>query len=45
MFILYYSVKISIFRCGDVFCEKCCQYRKRLNAECHPDPKGNIHRV
>lgn len=37
--------KMNCRRCGEVFCEQCCQYRKLLNCDALPHPAGSVHRV
>lgn len=32
-------------RCGEVFCGKCSQYRRRLSLFATPDPNGISYRV
>ena len=39
------SKKHNCRRCGNVFCDTCCQFRKRLSPDGVPDPQGNVYRV
>ena len=36
---------LFILRCGEVFCGKCSQYRRRLSVFGTPDPNGFSYRV
>lgn len=33
------------FRCGEIFCEKCCHYRRRLSRDAQPSKDGHYYRV
>ena len=46
------SKKFSLFdghhhcrRCGQVFCKECTDYRRRLNHQAQPDPRGKLYKV
>ncbi|XP_052802812.1 uncharacterized protein LOC128233004 isoform X2 [Mya arenaria] len=32
-------------RCGDVFCQKCVSYKRKLNRLARPDPSGKLRKV
>eukprot|EP00794_Sanderia_malayensis_P010909 gene10909-12068_t len=37
--------KFNCRRCGEIFCERCCNYRRRLGPDSKPSPDGNYYRV
>ena len=39
---LYFNL---LYRCGEVFCGKCSQFRRRLSLFATPDPDGKSYRV
>lgn len=39
------SKKFNCRRCGEIFCGKCCHYRRRLSADAQPTSDGHYYRV
>ncbi|XP_065196179.1 uncharacterized protein LOC135827650 [Sycon ciliatum] len=37
--------KLHCRRCGDVFCDACTQYKRKLSLYAKPDPDGQLYRV